>query len=396
MMSSVFSPPFRTLPGISITRRSCVSAAVGTFIAASGRRGFASTQTSENTVLYRGNPARTGVISSTGPKNTPGLKWQREIGRDVTVKAAPLIVGSVAYVGDLDGNFWAHDVEDGSVRWSEDTTMGVWSSAAYASGVIFFGNQFGIMSARSAETGEQIWKVATGENIESSPLVVDGVVYFGGWNGTFYALDARDGTERWTVDLGDMLRASPTYHKGRVYIPGDFDGVYAFDAASGDVVWHFTERDVISPATAALADRLLYVASGAEGDVIAIDTERGTMEWQRHLDEFIFTAPAVANGRVYIASESMETANIHALDATTGEEIWRFEPLVNVTAAPIIADDVLYVVDTASTVYALEPGDGSEHWRLSIGNLFPGELMVWDGALYAGYQNGVIALDEER
>ena len=108
-------------------------------------------------------------------------------------------------------------------QWVFHTGGIIASSATVVNGVVYFGSWDGYEYAINESTGQQVWKtflgITTNSNctnqtslgVTSSASVVNGVVYVGGGDGDFYALDANSGAVDWNVKLGDNSAASGHY-----------------------------------------------------------------------------------------------------------------------------------------------------------------------------------------
>ncbi|MFC1452834.1 PQQ-binding-like beta-propeller repeat protein [Verrucomicrobiota bacterium] len=83
-------------------------------------------------------------------------------------------------------------------------------------------------------------------------------------------------------------------------------------------------------------------------------------EWHRMDFDFAFQ-PVVAGGRVYFGSSSDDT--VRALDLSTGEAAWIFVTGGPVRFAPALAGGKLYVASDDGWLYALDPEDGGLLWR---------------------------------
>ena len=70
----------------------------------------------------------------------------------------------------------------------------------------------------------------------------------------------------------------------------------------------------------------------------------------------VYSSPAVVDGVVYVGSYD---GYVYALDAATGEMIWRFHTGYNVYSSPAVVDGVVYVGSEDDHVYAL----GRRHRR---------------------------------
>ena len=81
--------------------------------------------------------------------------------------------------------------------------------------------------------------------------------------------------------------------------------------------------------------------------------------WQRKLTGKI-TAPAAADGRVFIGSDR---GHVHALDATTGEPRWTFLCGASVPVTPTVWRGRVFVGSHDGWVYCLEAATGKLVWR---------------------------------
>lgn len=138
----------------------------------------------------------------------------------------------------------------------------------------------------------------------------------------------------WSKTLGPGTNGiGPLAHDGVIFVYGG-GSISAIDAVSGDTIWtHLAttkKRDITQPRGVSLYGSALY-ASTVDNHVMALDAKTGELRWDRQVTnsgKFTFTAPPLAaNGKVFQAS-AMCTARgarcfMTALDAATGEEIWR-------------------------------------------------------------------------
>ena len=145
------------------------------------------------------------------------------------------------------------------------------------------------------------YDLATSRGVESTPIVIDGVMYVTSAWSIVYALDAKTGEELWVYDPGvdravgvnaccDVVNRGVALYDGKLYL-GVIDGrVEALDAKTGDLVWSKVTVDQSRP----------YTITGA---------------------------PRVVDGKVLIGNGGAELGvrgYLNALDAQTGELIWRF------------------------------------------------------------------------
>ncbi len=112
----------------------------------------------------------------------------------------------------------------------------------------------------------------------------------------------------------------------------------------------------------------------------------------------VLCSPTVSDGTVYVGSANQA---VHAFDAATGEEQWRYETTSYVETAPAVVDDTLYTADADGVVYALST-DGERRWTYDTETNFHSRAVaVHDGTLIvgtAGTMPGVVrgGTDESR
>ena len=131
------------------------------------------------------------------------------------------------------------------------------------------------------------------------PVVMDGVVYVASsLNDRVDALDAGTGKPRWTFYTNGPVRLPPVAVDGRVYVVADDGYLYCLDGATGDLNWKFL---------------------GAPSERRIIGNERLISSWPAR------GGPVLADNVVYFAAGIWPFMGvfIYAVDATTGEEIWR-------------------------------------------------------------------------
>ena len=137
-----------------------------------------------------------------------------------------------------------------------------------------------------------------------------------------------------------------------------------------------------------MAGGLVYFGSSADDTVRALDAGSGKPVWRFTTGGPVRFAPAVAHGRLYVASDD---GILYCLDAATGGSIWRFparpdrDRLIGngrliarypCRSGALVVDDVVYVTlgmwpTEGVSVYALDAHSGRELWcNDSSGNIY--------------------------
>jgi len=129
-----------------------------------------------------------------------------------------------------------------------------------------------------------------------------------------------------------------------------------------------------------VAGGLVYFGSSADDTVRALDAATGHLRWRFTTGGPVRFAPAIADGRCYVASDD---GWLYCLDAATGKELWRFhaapadDQLIGngrmisrwpLRSGVLVEDGIAYV--TAGMwpaegiyVYALDAATGRQIWR---------------------------------
>jgi polyvinyl alcohol dehydrogenase (cytochrome) len=154
---------------------------------------------------------------------------------------------------------------------------------------------------------------------------------------------------KWAFGYPTGLSAygQPTIVSGRVFIGTDIGYVYSLDASTGCVYWSYAAKGAARPAVTVAPVKghgnTKYAAyfGDAHANVYAVDAQTGQELWTTRVDDHfvarITAAPKVFRGRVYVpvsSSEEFSSSNLDyscctgrgsvvALDADTGAQIWK-------------------------------------------------------------------------
>ncbi len=344
----------------------------------------------QDSPMFRGDPARSGVYAAAGVLKLHGVKWKFQTGGEVI--SSPAVVGGVVFVGSNDGRLYAIDEATGALKWKFAAGARIVSSPAVADGVVYFGSYDGNFYAVEEETGKLRWKfknagerryaathlhgtLPAGETMPdpfdcylSSPVVWKGMVYFGSGDGNVYALDAGSGAEKWKFRTGDVVHASPAVVDGRLYV-GSWDTYfYALDAGTGAEVWRFKTGDdavihnqVGIQSSATVVNGVVYFGC-RDSKFYALDAATGKQMWMfPNKGSWVITSPVVQDGKVYMATS--DTALLHALDAKTGESIYSIKYHWPIFASPSIAGSMLYLAGQDGKLVAIDLNERKQVWE---------------------------------
>ncbi len=114
--------------------------------------------------------------------------------------------------------------------------------------------------------------------------------------------------------------------------------------------------------------------------------------WTFSAGDWMVGGPAVANGVVYVGSAD---TNVYAIDAGSGEELWRFTTDGEVHARPWVSSNgLVYVGNETGTLYAIDVESQTSVMEYSAGDSIRSTPWVVDGIAYFGtYDFSLLAVD---
>jgi outer membrane protein assembly factor BamB len=256
----------------------------------------------------------------------------------------------------------------------------------------------GYLVALNAATGKLRWSSSAAGTI-GVPIVANGTVYIAPTDGKVYAFAAGTGKEIWEfqrttgVSTRTGLDGYPTLSAGVLYVDSDGGAVYALDAATGKQRWLYTlpsSFDHIYTAPA-VANGVVYVSAGTGLYALAAGT--GKLQWKFEDSDGLGGVPTISNSVIYVGGTGYYT--LYALNATTGAVLWEFQQSQTIISPPAVGRGMVYVGSTDQIVYAVNAATGQLVWKFTTaGNartpLLPtGSAVTLAGTtVYAGGQGG--------
>jgi outer membrane protein assembly factor BamB len=177
--------------------------------------------------------------------NSQGTKlWTADVPGGLWV-SAPVIDGSMVFVGSLDKSLYAFDVMDGFYRWKFETSGWIMSTPYVIDSAVYFGSNDGNLYSVKETNGELRWKVKTREAVQSTPVSISSggtkMIYFGSNDNNLYAVNDATGEVVWKTPAKDWA-GSPALSGKAIIFPSHDGRVYAvsseractFDSPSPD------------------------------------------------------------------------------------------------------------------------------------------------------------------
>lgn len=201
---------------------------------------------------------------------------------------------------------------------------------------------------------EIAWRTRIGDGsgrnqrLNARPVIADGVVYLVDAQGRVSAHDLQDGDERWDVQLRDDSLREAT---GRGVIPFFRNGEQVLTFGGG----------------LAFDSGRIFVHSGGMF-LVALDASSGEELWRARTLTPFHSAPTVADDRVFVSTDDNEML---ALDAATGDVLWTHRSIAETArllTAPSAAvlGEVVIAPYSSGEVAALRAQNGTVLWTDSL------------------------------
>jgi len=175
-------------------------------------------------------------------------------------------------------------------------------------------------------------------------------------------------------------------------------GVERASASGGDVLWRFDMGGVDADgrqyydalvswrSSPTVVDGVVY-QGWLDGNLYAIDSSTGELLWEFQTGDWIVSSPMVKGNTVYVGSSN----GLYAVNTGDGTERWKLSlprddefSRPRFSSSPIATDDVVYAASTNGVLYALDTSNGEEFWRYTITGAFWSSPTLRDGILYIG------------
>lgn len=355
--------------------------------------------------LFRHDASNTGFSSGTAPTSSVVQLWNYTL--EDSPRSAfvyPVVADGLVYACSMDNSIYCFDGATGRKVWSFDTGGETDSSPAVIDDRVYVGSGDGYVYCLDATEGTQVWNRSVGVSMNVPVNFVDDRLYVESQTGNVYCLDAIDGERIWNFSTdAEAYKVSPAISDGYVFATNRDGEAFCLTAASGVHVWNFTAGGRVSSPVA--VDGFVYFGS-SDGNAYCLNATDGAKIWNYttwynsagpshgYYWGNGVSAPAVADGRVYVGSSDFD---VFCLDASSGGKVWNISTNAEVYAPPTVAGGCVFAGSYDGNIYCLNASSGAENWRAAAGVFSPvnaagsaGPPVVADGVVYV-FGNGVLS-----
>ena len=331
--------------------------------------------------------------------------WKARVGKGterLRLGLVPATDGARLYVGAHSGELAAFDIKTGKRYWSVDTKLALSAGPGVFRGTAVVGSSDGEIVAVDTRDGSQRWENRLSGEMLAAPAVSKDVVVVRTVDGRVRGLSAESGEELWIYEqsvppLSLRGTAAPVIAEDLVVCGFDNGKVTALSLANGDLIWEQainvargrTELEKLSDINAGvtIVGRDIYAVS-YQGRAAALAIESGRELWGTEISSY---APVeVADDKLFITTDNGEVVALRGTDRAT---LWRQEGLLRRDlTGPIVHGPAVVVGDFEGYLHWLSVEDGSMLARVNAGSsAVTNAPVVIDDVLYVLDEGGGLA-----
>ncbi len=261
--------------------------------------------------------------------DTGALAWKKRPAGPL--RGAPTLSNGNVYVMTQDNQIYALRQSDGEAQWNEagpvsaSGIFGVGAPAA-AQGTILAGYSSGELAAYRYENGRSLWSDTLSRTAMST-----------------------------SVSTLTDIDADPVIDRGRVFALGKGGRMASYELVSGQRIWEINIAGISTPVT---SGEWVFVMTD-EARLLCVARSTGKIRWisklQRYKNEkkkkkpISWYGPVLAGGRLVIANSHGAVWSV-APDEGTATQV--LDVGNDVSLAPIVANNILYILDDSGRISA--------------------------------------------
>ena len=339
----------------------------------------------------------------------PSLKvkqiWSKDIGNGEDgqyLNFSPVLSKGVIYTASFDGYVMAVGFRNGKTIWSKQLDLSLSSTPLVTKQHVYVGSMFGKLAKLDIRNGGLLWQIDVPSSVFAAPAEANGIVVVNTLNGEVSAYDAISGNVKWSQVVGTpplMLtgNSSPVVLGNQVFVGMDNGELWAYDIETGVKLWDVpvavpeggsdVSRMVDIVGTPVIENGIIYVAT-YQGNVAAINSQNGAIVWKKKMSTY--DSIAIQDDLLFVTDTE---SYIYALDKTTGVKKWEQKILRGRSVtAPVTVNDYIAVSDFEGYVHFFNQKNGNYAARIKIG----GDGIISQGvadhnAVYVQTNNGTLA-----
>lgn len=252
---------------------------------------------------------------------TGKMLWEKQL--EAPVRSSPTATGDRVFVVTLDGRFFCLAGADGGELWSvrglpQQASLINNPSPAVEGDVVVVPYPSGDLVALKVADGSAAWsenlaRTRTTSQLTSMsdaarPAIDRGVVYAIGHAGRMIATQTATGERVWSLNIPGTQ--APWVAGDSVFVVDTSGQLMAISRLDGKTQWTTKLPGAAGWSGPTLAGGSLWLVSAA-GTLVGVDAATGRIAGQKELGSAVFVAPIVAQGRMYILTDSAKLISLN-------------------------------------------------------------------------------------
>jgi len=297
--------------------------------------------------------------------------WQIDVGVGVEqrhLKLAPARDNKILYVVDSSGELMALDIDTGKRHWKKRLPIQVSAGIGIGGGQLYVASSDGDVLALSAKDGKLIWRALVSSEVLAPPVHSADSLLVHTTDGKLFALDSNSGRVRWNYDRSvpvlslrgtsmpvvDQGTVFETFGSGKLAIMQLSDGKVLFERPLGFASGR-SDLERMSDADAGpLLDQDKFYTATYQGSILALNLRNGAQLWSRKLSVY---QPMQLDKQMLYVVDSDDT--VWALNKSSGVPVWKQDGLsARQLSAPVLVGDYLMLGDYQGNLHVLSKQDG--------------------------------------
>jgi outer membrane protein assembly factor BamB len=284
--------------------------------------------------------------------------WSQNITGGGYQLASALVIGDQLIVPSTDGKVFSFNALNGSRQWTYSVPFswtGITSSPIDYRDQIIIASGDGNVTAL-ALNGTKLWNTKIASSVYfSSPAAKDGIIYIGSEDSKLHAVYANGSGEAWNVTVPGKVRSSPLLLDDKIVITyAVYNGMVAIDGGvaaynyTGAQIWNV---NINSTSTSAAWTSKGLVVTNITG--VSMISPNGTVLWTKNLG-VVKSSPSVSRSGIYLVTYGTP-AVAYMLDLN-GNILFKeiLVPAAYAMSSPAIADGRVYFASDSGYVYCIQ------------------------------------------
>lgn len=345
-------------------------------------------------------PLKPNPVPSVTEKVRLSRVWSSSVGGGGQRGLRPVMIGGDVFLANGVGDVAGINVESGSTLWRKDVDISISGGVGAGEGLVLVGGLDGEVVALDQRDGTEVWRSHVDSEVLAPPRGANGVVVVRTIDGGVTGLSSATGDRRWhlrrEVPSLTLRGESPPLIDQGVAVMGFADGkLAAVKLDDGALMWEVSvarpsgtnevERMIDVDASPLRIGNVLYVIS-FQGNITAYALGANQTMWSRDISSYTDVDADADN--LYVSDSN---GRVHALNRTTGEELWVQDKLLRRRlSGPVAIGDYLCVGDFEGYLYVLDKRDGSFVGLRDVGSRIEAQPLVSGNRVIVKSEDGSI------